>query len=183
MIIIKEKYYFYIDNSKSLNVNLIKNKKKTLLIYRNSKFEPLKILSKFSKLCKKLNIKFFIANNYNLAKKCNADGLYISSYNRKFYKNIKKIGSAHNYNEIIKKIRQGCEMIVLSRLFRTDYKKKTGFFNIVKFNLIVQKFKIDFIPLGGIKNSNLLKLNMVNSKGLAIYSEIKKKPVIYNRLF
>ena len=131
----------------------------------------------------KIVIKFFIANNYNLAKKCNADGLYISSYNRKFYKNIKKIGSAHNYNEIIKKIRQGCEMIVLSRLFRTDYKEKTGFFNIVKFNLIVQKFKIDFIPLGGIKNSNLIKLNMVNSKGLAIYSEIKKKPVIYNRLF
>ena len=74
-------------------------------------------------------------------------------------------------------------MIVLSRLFRTDYKKKTGFFNIVKFNLIVQKFKIDFIPLGGIKNSNLLKLNLVNSKGLAIYSEIKKSRLFITGFF
>ena len=48
---------------------------------------------------------------------------------------------------------------------------------------MTQKNNITMIPLGGINNSNLLKLNLVNSRGLAILSSLKKKPVITNRLF
>jgi hypothetical protein len=39
------------------------------------------------------------------------------------------------------------------------------------------------VPLGGINNNNLLKLNLVNSYGLSLLSEIKKKPAISSRLF
>jgi hypothetical protein len=40
------------------------------------------------------------------------------------------------------------------------------------------------IPLGGIKNQNLNKLNNVVGEGFAILSELKKKPAnIINRLF
>jgi hypothetical protein len=39
------------------------------------------------------------------------------------------------------------------------------------------------IPLGGIRHSNLLRLNNLNANGFAILSELKKKPTISSRLF
>ena len=97
--------------------------------------------------------------------------------------NIKLIGSAHNFKEINQKVRQGCKTIILSRLFKTNYKEKKDFYGILKFNLIKQKYNQNLIPLGGINNSNLLKLNLIKSSGFATLSGIKKKPVISNRLF
>ena len=99
------------------------------------------------------------------------------------YKNINLIGSAHNFREISEKITQGCKTILLSRLFKTSYKNKKDFLGVLRFNLIVQKYKVSIVPLGGIKKLNLLKLNMVKSDGLALFSEVKKKPAIANRLF
>ena len=78
---------------------------------------------------------------------------------------------------------KGCEVIILSRLFKTNYAGKEDFYGPIKFNLINKKYTINLIPLGGIKNSNLLKLNLINSNSFAIFSEIKKKPAIANRLF
>jgi hypothetical protein len=54
---------------------------------------------------------------------------------------------------------------------------------VPRFNLISKNCQAELIPLGGINNKNLLKLNMVDSKGLCLFSEIKKKPAISNRLF
>ena len=95
-----------------------------------------------------------------LAKKIKADGLYISAFNKNIYMNIKLIGSAHNFKEINQKIRQRCKTIILSRLFKTNYKEKKDFYGILKFNLINQKYNLNLIPLGGINNYNLLKLNL-----------------------
>ena len=52
--------------------------------------------------------------------------------------------------------------------------------------IIVNKLfiKENLVPLGGIKLSNLNKLNLVKSNSFALLSEIKKKPAnIINRLF
>ena len=54
--------------------------------------------------CKKL-IKFYIANDYELASDLKSDGIYISAFNKSlkhlYYKNSKFdiIGSAHNIKE------------------------------------------------------------------------------------
>ena len=109
--------------------------------------------------------------------------MYISAYNKKIYHNINVIGSAHNFREIYQKIKQKCKIVILSRLFEVDKKNKKRFLDIVKFNLISQNYKIKILPLGGIKEKNLLKLNLIKSDGFALMSEIKKKPVIANRLF
>ena len=184
MFIIKKNYYLYIDNTKTINLELLKRPFKYIIIYRNSFLnEDIKKIIYFREKCGQKKIKFFIANYYSLAKKCKADGLYLSSYNKKIYHNIDVIGSAHNYKEINQKINQGCRLVILSRLFKTHYKEKSSFFGVTKFNLMTQKNNITMIPLGGINNSNLLKLNLVNSQGLAILSSLKKKPVITNRLF
>ena len=186
MFIIKNNYYLYIENTMSIDLDYLRKNKKITIIYRNNGYaESPKKLINFRQKCKIKNFKFYIANNDNLFKSCKADGLYISSYNKKIYSTRfnNLIGSAHSFKEINEKIKQGCNTIVLSRLFKTSYKNKKQFFGVVKFNLIKKNYSINLIPLGGINNDNLLKLNLVNSDGFCMLSEIKKKPVISNRLF
>ena len=122
--------------------------------------------------------------------KLKADGLYISAYNKDLLLNIyskkgfKIIGSAHNQREIDIKIKQGCDVIIFSRLFQTKYPNKKGFLGIQKFNIISLRSKKELVPLGGINEKNLSKLNSVKSKSFACLSAIKKKPSnIINRLF
>ncbi len=186
MFIIKKNYYLYIENTRDINLNLIKRNKKISIIYRNNlSKESLSRIKEFRRLCFKKKIKFFIANDIKLVKASNADGIYISSYNKNIYlyNNLYKIGSAHNFKEIFMKINQGCQTVILSRLFKTIYKNKRGFLGVVKFNLMMSNIKKELIPLGGIRLDNLNKVNMVKSSGIALLSEIKKKPAISNRLF
>ena len=106
MFIIKKNYYLYIDNTKSINLDLLKCSYKFSIIYRNSILsENIQKIIFFKKKCDRKKIKFYIANNYNLAKKCKAHGLYLSAYNKKIYHNINVIGAAHNFKEINQKIK------------------------------------------------------------------------------
>tara|TARA_B110000467_G_scaffold146153_1_gene150178 strand:- start:10 stop:573 length:564 start_codon:yes stop_codon:yes gene_type:complete len=187
MFIIKNFYYLYIENTQSINLDQIKKNKKISIIYRNNHSEEnLENVIKFKKKCSNRKFKLYIANNYKLAQQCKADGLYLSSYNKKkIYEKYKQelIGSAHSYKEIYEKIKQGCKKIIFSRLFKTKYKNKKNYMGVTKFNLLQKKYLITLIPLGGINNDNLLKLNLVFSNGFALLSAIKKKPAISNRLF
>ena len=184
MIIIKKKYYIYIENITELNIDLLKTNKKINVILRNIKNNKINEIIKFRKKCSNKKIKFYIANDLRAVNKCNADGLYISAYNKKkYFSNINKIGSAHNIKEINEKIQQGCKEIIYSRLFKTNYINKKSYLGVVKFNLLNRNFNKKIFPLGGINNKNLLKLNMINSEGLAVLSAVKKKPAITSRLF
>jgi len=191
MFIKKNKYYIYIENLRSINLDLIKKKSKFNLIYRNNlkKENNNKIIS-FIKLCKKKNIKFFVTNDISLAFRVGANGVYLSSYNKALLKRNRRvgkkfeiIGSAHNFKEINMKRRQGCKKVILSRLFRTDYKNKKSFYGTTKFNLLTKNYNNDFVALGGIRSNNLMKLKMLNCEGIALLSEAKKKPAIIRRLF
>lgn len=180
MIVLKNNYYLYIDNTKVLDLSLIKKRNKFTIIYRNlDKTEKIDQIKKFQKDCKRKGIKFFIANNVCVAIKCNADGLYLSSYNKKYYNklsNFEIIGSAHNKKEIFQKIKQGCKKIILSRLFKTNYSHKLGWLGIIKFNLLTRDINLPFIALGGIRRNNLNKLKLINSNSFAILTELQKKP-------
>ena len=129
-----------------------------------------------------------MANNFRLATLLKSDGIYLSSYNRSFKglsykkKKFKIIGSAHNYKEIFEKIKQGCSLIIFSKLFLVNYNKNSPFLGVVKFNKYLF-FNKNLIPLGGIRINNLNNLKLVRCEGVAILSEIKKKPTIIRRLF
>ena len=182
MFIKKNKYYIYIENLSSINLNRVKNRSKFNLIYRNNiKKEKLSEIIAFQKLCKKKNIKFFVANDLSKALRLNASGIYLSSYNKKFLnisktlrKNFEIIGSAHNFSEINMKRKQGCETVILSRLFKTDYKNKSTFLGTTRFNLMTKNLLKNFVALGGIKSKNLMKINILNCEGIALLSEAKK---------
>ena len=190
MFIIKNKYFFIIENIKDIDLKKLKLRNKFFIIYRNyKKYDEISDLLRFRQSCKSKGIKLYVANDIKLAISINSDGIYLSSFNNGLqFLNFKKsnfgiIGSAHNFREITIKIRQGCSLILLSKLFLVDYDKKSPYLGVVKFNSFLKVSK-KLIPLGGIKNHNLNQLNNVSSDGFALLSEIKKKPAnIINRLF
>ena len=82
--------------------------------------------------------------------------------------NLKIIGSAHNQKEIYLKVKQGCEYIFLSRLFKVSYKPEMNYLGINKFNnYSINRYK-KLVPLGGINMNSLNKLKSIRSEGLAI---------------
>jgi len=138
--------------------------------------------------CKNKKKKIYISNNLKAAIKYNFNGLYIPSFNKSqnfinhSNKNLIIIGSAHNQMEIYQKIQQNCKAIFLSPIFQVKKNKKH--LNIYKFNSLSRGKKIRFIPLGGINNKNIQKLNLLtNVKGFAGISIFKKKPAFKRPVF
>ena len=191
MLMFKKKYYLFVENTRDLNLDLIKKRDKFNIIYRNLiNKEKIRILKTFRDKCKRNGINFYIANDTNLLSKVRADGLYISANNKNLLlnaytkKGFKVIGAAHNQREIDIKVKQGCGLIIYSRLFETTNPNKKGHLGIQKFNIISLRSKIKVIPLGGININNLSKLNNVKSESFACLSAVKKKPTnIISRLF
>tara|TARA_B100000963_G_scaffold350424_1_gene360671 strand:- start:417 stop:986 length:570 start_codon:yes stop_codon:yes gene_type:complete len=189
MFIFKNNYFLIIESIKNFDLKNIKKRDKFSIIYRNNYPEKIADLLDFRRVCKLKKINFFIANNFKIAILLKADGVYLSSYNTTlksliFRKhNFQLIGSAHNFKEINIKMRQGCSQILLSKLFLVDYDKNAPYLGLIKFNNIL-KFNKNLIPLGGINQTKLNSLKSLNCKGIALLSEIKKKPAnIINRLF
>ena len=189
MFIVKSKYFFIIKSINDIQIDKLKKYHKFTIIYRASELnENFDELMYFRRKCKAKKIKFFVANNIKLASLLKSDGIYISSSNKSFRSlHLNKslftiIGSAHNFKEIHLKIKQGCQFIIVSKIFKVDYDPTAKFLGVVKFNNLFNSNKM-IIPLGGIKSSNLNKLRFVKSFGIAIMSEIKKKPTISSRLF
>ena len=190
MFVSKKKYFLIIESIKDIQLSNIKKSDKINIIYRNKNVKDnILELSKFRKICKIKKIKLFIANNIDLCKFLKADGIYISASNFRLnlrsYKNFnfKIIGSAHNRKEILIKKLQGCSEIIFSRLFKTSYEFKKDYLGIVKFNLLNKSNDNKLIPLGGIRLTNLNKLKMLSCSSFVIFSEVKKKPAIIDRLF
>ena len=182
MFVYKKKYFLLIENIRDLDLSNIKLSDKFVIIYRNQKkTDDFNKLLRFRQNCKVKKINFFVSNDYQLMKLIKADGLYISAYNQDLsllkFKNTKYklIGSAHNIKEIQQKVLQGCSHILVSRLFKTTYKNKKSFLGAIKFNLLKINKNMNLVPLGGIRLSNLNKLNIVKCDSLALLSEIKKK--------
>ncbi|MDC0437712.1 thiamine phosphate synthase [Pelagibacteraceae bacterium] len=190
MFAFKKNYYLIIESIKDINLSIIKKRHKFIIIYRNKKNnEKYDELLMFRNMCKRKHIFFYVANDLFLARNLKADGLYISAFNRKIRKpfsnnfKFKVIGSAHNVKEINIKKLQGCSKIIFSRLFKTSYEYKKSFLGIIKYNLIANLFGNQLVPLGGIKISNLNKLKTVDCEAFTVFSEVKKKPAIIDRLF
>ena len=187
MLLFKNKYFFIIESTRDIDLKNIKNSNKFSIIYRSKNIaENKEKLMKFRKNCKTKKIDFYVSNNIKLGNDLKADGIYISAHNKNLNIshlknfNFKVVGSAHNIKEINVKKLQGCSSIIISRLFETSYKYKRGFLGLVRFNLLSLSRQENLIPLGGIKLSNLNKLNIVKCNSIALSSEIIKKPVIFS---
>ena len=190
MLAFKKHYFLIIESTKYFDLRNIKKLSKFTIIYRNNgKKEKIEEIIKFRNNCRLKQVKFLVANDFNLMINTKSDGIYISASNKSFKSlHLNKyryeiVGSAHNLREINMKIKQRCKVILFSKLFLVDYDKKSPCLGVLKFNNF-SKISNKLIALGGIKNHNLNHLRNVSCKGFALLSEIKKKPAnIINRLF
>ena len=163
--------YYFTDKFEKSEIQSLN--KRIHIIYRNYSEDNNELtIKKLVKFCKKNNRKIFISNQVNLALKYNFDGLYIPAFNKltysqKFKKkiNFKIIGSAHNYQEILIKEKQGCVEIFISPIFFN--KKNKTFLDVVKFNNLALTTNRKIIALGGINRNNLKKLSLTSCAGFA----------------
>ena len=164
-----KKYYFINEFNYKHLINLNKN---ISFIWRNKDKEtPIKTLIKLRDFCKKNQRRFYISNDINLAKKLNADGLYISATNRNLAlksishkKKFKILGSAHNFKEIKVKELQNVSEIFLSPLFKN---KKNQRLDIYKYLNLKKSTIMKDISLGGISYENIKKLKLIKPHGFA----------------
>ena len=177
---VTKKIYFFIDKIDEINLDQVK-KTGAILILRRPKNISYKNLKKFAVNCKNKRIDLFVANSVKYLSLLKTNGFYISAWNKKYYKSLRKfnsnieiVGSAHNIMEINEKINQGCSQIFLSRIFETKYRLKKGFLGVIKFNLITRMFRTNFIALGGINIKNFNQIKNLNITGLAMSSDKKK---------
>ena len=68
--------------------------------------------------------------------KLKADGLYISAHNKNlslnnfFQKKVLTLLAQHIIKEINIKMKQGCKVVIFSRLFKTSYSFKKGYLGV-----------------------------------------------------
>jgi len=174
--IILNKYYFI---NKFDQSHLDKQDKETIVIYRNYNKKPdKKLILRLKNYFKKKGNKFLLSNNIKLAINLNLDGAYIPSFNKdkkhlsySFKKNFILLGSVHNLYELRTKELQNIKVFFLSSIF----KKNENYLGINKFRLFSLSNNKKFVALGGISNSNIKKLNLVNCSGFAGISFFEQK--------
>ena len=183
----KIKYYFFVnDLSQLISENLKKYKNYSLIYNPDNKniFNTNQII-KIQTFCKKNSVLFFLKDDYKYAHKFKANGIFISSSNKivnpvKLNVKLKVLGSAHNQLEYYHKMRQNCETIMFSPIFKTSKYSQNKILDISKFNLISKNWKVKVCALGGITSNNLRKINMTRAVAIAGISIIKK-PTYHNQ--
>ena len=164
----------------SFEPNLIKfQDKNTSIIYRNyNKRNILEEVLKIKAFCKKNRYELFLANNIKLAIQLNIKGAYIPSFNQdfshlsySFKKNFILIGSAHNLKEIKIKKKQKVKKIFVSSVF----KKNKNYLGINRFKTLSKNIESKVVALGGINNTNIGKVKLLNISSIAGISFFKKK--------
>ena len=175
------KFYFFIDTLDEIIRKNIKNFKKLSFVYKSDSINDINNanIKTIKNFCKKNQIPFFISDNFKLAKKYGADGIFLSSSYKKIgnivlKKNFKIIGSAHNQLEYSLKNKQSCELIMLSPLFYNKKYSQNKILNVCKFNLLSIGWHNKICALGGISLNNLKKLNMTRCSAVAFISLMKE---------
>ena len=175
--------YFYFSSNLNYQDNLLRYKDKSIIIYNENyndkNFINEKKLINLRKFCKNKNIKFYIINDIKLAFRYKADGLIISSNNKRpiynFNKRIIRIGITHSQKEYYEKKQQKCDYIFLSPIFLNKKYSVNKILGIIKFNLMSLNWKIKILALGGINNKNLKKIKLTKSAGIGAITFFKKK--------
>ena len=171
----KNKYYYFCKTlNDKIKKNILKFSNLSIIFHNSNPSYKSKDLSEIASFCKKNNIPFYVQNNYLLAIKIKAHGIYLDSYNKNFRhlfsSKTKIIGSAHNQIEYFNKLKQGCELIMLSPLFFNIKYSINKVIGPMKFNLITRHWKTKIGALGGLNKKNIKRLSFLNSKNFGFIS-------------
>ena len=131
------------------------------------------------KLCKKYDVTFIINDNVDIALKCGADGVHVGQDDMKASDVRKKIGdnmilgvSAHNVEEAKEAFKNGADYLGVGAVFETSTKRNVSQMPIETLSKICNSVEIPIVAIGGIKKSNIQKLNGSGVDGVALVSAI-----------
>jgi thiamine-phosphate pyrophosphorylase len=185
------KHYVFLEEINNLiKDNLVKFSNINIIIdinENNSKdFENQLSIIKFAK---KNRIPFLIKNDFQKSIKYKANGIFMSSDNKKITKPIllKKnfyiVGGAHNQLEYAQKLNQKCHLLMLSPIFFNAKYSKNKILNILKFNSKTIHWKVNLCALGGVNSKTLKKVKLTKCVAVAFkkfISNSKIKKPAYN---
>jgi len=173
--------YIFLDKYRSdLNYIFANLKAINIIYYPQSNNPETHELNKIFFFCKKKNFRLFIINNFKLAVKIKADGIYLTSNNKKpvylkfFKRNFEIVGSSHNQKEYFFKKKQNCSKIFLSPIFFNKKYSRNKILNVCRFNLISNAWQSIIVPLGGINETNFKKLKMLRFREISFYSYLRE---------
>ena len=177
------KYYIFVNElNEIIKNNILKISEPNLILNFSIFDESSLILAKnIIRFCKNYHIPFYILNDIKIAKQLNADGIFISSNNKKIglslfgSKKFDLIGSAHNQLEYFIKQKQNCKTIMLYPIFYNNKYSKNQILNPIKFNLMSLSWKTEICALGGISNENIRKIKITKTRSVGIKSWVYKK--------
>jgi thiamine monophosphate synthase len=181
------KHYVFLEEINNLiKENLVKFNNLNIIIDIDEK-DKKGLENQFSiiKFAKKNKIPFLLKNDFQKCIKYNASGIFIDANYKKLTKPIllKKsfyiIGSIHNQLEYMQKIRQKCQMLMLSPLFFNEKYSKNKILNISRFNQMALNWNVKLCALGGINSKTLKKIRLtkciaVGFKKFILDPKIKK---------
>ena len=161
--------FLYFTNNLKFKKNILKFK--NISIVYNTDISPRKIknLNEVSRFCIKHKISLYIKDNFRLAVKTKAKGVFLSATNKRiitnpFYNDKFLIfGSAHNQMEYYFKKQQKCSLITLSPIFYNKKYSSNQILGATKFKLISTNWKIKLCALGGINKTNLKKIKLTRA--------------------
>jgi thiamine monophosphate synthase len=176
------KYYVFLEKINDLiKINLLKFSNINIII--NTDQKNIKINENETDIiqfAKRNRIPFLFKNNIKKCVRYNANGLFIESSNKRVVNLtlIKKkfviIGGVHNQLEYSQKIKQGCNLLMLSPIFYNKKYSKNSILGVTKFNLLSLNWHAGIIALGGICKNNINKLKSASSIGYGFKSLINK---------
>jgi thiamine monophosphate synthase len=177
MFIKKIKYFYFIENFNLKELEKIKKNQNLHIIYyytKDSNFKDILLLESYSK---KNRIKFYISNYSNKFSNIKINGIHIPSANKKKVFNLKNsfeiIGTAHNQMEFYIKKNQGCNIVFLSPVFKTQKYSDNKILGINRFKLMCKHWTIPILALGGIKEKNYNNLGNLKVQGVGSASYFK----------
>ena len=163
-------------NISKFTKELIKNKIR--IIQLRDKTSSYKEIFRKSLLIKKIikNKALFIINDYpEICLLTDADGIHLGQddLSLKFARDVlgddKLIGvSCHNLKQAEHAQRNGADYISFGPIYKTPIKREYETIGIKKINLLKKKIKIPFFLIGGIDNSQLIKLKPFRISRIAI---------------
>ena len=181
------KFYYITSSLDQVKIKNIKKFRDIGVIYKQESDKSVDILYSYNlkNICKKYHIPFFVCDDFKLATKLNANGVFLTSLYKKsvnnsiLRKNFKILGAAHCQLEYFLRARQQCDTIVFSPLFYNEKYSLNKILSVVKFNLITLNWSGKISAMGGIKYENIKKIQITNCDSISFIkflenSKIKK---------